>query len=295
MEIKTLAQRLLFNTLRIEARDTDDKPVGVGTGFVIAHDLPGYGKELFLVTNKHVVKGAHKATVYVHRVKDGVPDLTNPFFLNIDQFQSTCWGHPSPDVDLVIIPIAWWLDLVGRDGVTAYLTELTTDIIISPEEAAELDAVESVLFVGYPNGMFDTANYVPLFRRGTTASPYQLDYDGRPVFVIDASVFGGSSGSPVFRHTPTIAGQALSVYQLLGVVTEVFYRTDEGHLELRPIPTGTTPVAVYKEMLDLGVVLKAHLIRETIDAWWETHRHRVPELLRFRESMRGIPEAGGAA
>jgi hypothetical protein len=36
------------------------------------------------------------------------------------------------------------------------------------------------------------------FRRGMTATPPQLDYCGRPTFLIDASVFGGSSGSPVF-------------------------------------------------------------------------------------------------
>src|SRR5437763_136516 len=32
---------------------------------------------------------------------------------------------------------------------------------------------------------------------GVTANPLQADYDGRPVFLIDASVFPGSSGSPV--------------------------------------------------------------------------------------------------
>jgi hypothetical protein len=149
-----------------------------------------------------------------------------------------------------------------------------------------MDAVESVLFVGYPNGLYDTVNFTPLIRRGTTASPYQLDYCGDPTFVIDASVFGGSSGSPVFRHLPTMDGRALASLQLLGIVARVFYRTQEGRIELRPSPTSMEPVAVSQEMLDLGVVYKAHLIRETIETWWEWHRPRLAELLAFRNALR---------
>jgi hypothetical protein len=55
-----------------------------------------------------------------------------------------------------------------------------------------------VTFIGYPNGIWDSKNLLPVVMRGTTASPIEVDFEGTPRFLIDASVFGGSSGSPVF-------------------------------------------------------------------------------------------------
>jgi hypothetical protein len=286
MKIKTLAQQLLFNTVRIETFDREQKPVGVGTSFILSHHLGGYGEELFLVTNKHVVENAWTAYMYFTNMKDDKPDIGNPFFIKFDFFEIGCHGHPNEEVDITVTPIGWMLDMIGVDGVSAFLKKITSDVILRPDQTEEFDAVEDVIFVGYPNGLYDRKNYIPIIRRGTTATPVQLDYDGRPVFLIDASVFGGSSGSPVFRINPSWDRSIITKLELLGVVSEVFYRTETGQFELRPAPTSVVPVIETHEMLDLGVVFKGHLILEVLDDFWSKHKDKTDELIKHREAIR---------
>jgi len=52
--------------------------------------------------------------------------------------------------------------------------------------------------VGYPVGIWDSANNMPVIRRGITATHPGKDYEGKSEFMIDAACFPGSSGSPVF-------------------------------------------------------------------------------------------------
>jgi len=286
MRIFTLAQRLLFNTVRVETFDQSGDPVGVGTSFVISHELEGYGRELFLVTNKHVIEDGFTAKMYFTKVKDGAPDIGNPFFVRFDMFEWGWHGHPDPAVDISIHPVSWVFDIIDTSGVSAFLMDVSTDIIVTPERAETLDAVEEILFIGYPNGLYDRKNYVPIIRRGTTATPISLDYDGFPVFLIDASVFPGSSGSPVFRHIPTIDGQSLAQLQLLGIISSVFFRTESGTIELRPAPTNVSGAVIKtREMIDLGMVFKSHLILETINNFWEKHRDQADQLRKFHQAM----------
>ena len=76
------------------------------------------------------------------------------------------------------------------------------DTNLAPNEETVLDIglVEEILFVGYPSGISDQFHNLPVARRGITATPASVDYEGRPVFLIDASVYPGSSGSPVFIY-----------------------------------------------------------------------------------------------
>jgi len=285
MKILTLAHRLLFNTVRVETFSQTGEPVGVGTSFVISHELEGYGRELFLITNKHVIEGGFTAYLYFTQVKDGAPNIGNPFFVRFDMFEWGWHGHPDPSVDISIHPISWVFDMIDTSGVSPFLMDLSTDIIVTPERAEALDAVEEILFIGYPNGLYDRKNYIPITRRGTTATPIWLDYDGFPVFLIDASVFPGSSGSPVFRHIPTIDGQSLAHLQLLGIISSVFFRTESGAIELRPAPTNVTALVETREMIDLGVVFKSHLILETINDFWEENHDKAQQLRKFHQAM----------
>src|SRR5207247_2646715 len=69
---------------------------------------------------------------------------------------------------------------------------------LSADHEAELTAIENVITVGYPDGRWDQVNNRPIVRRGITATPLSIDYEGRREFLIDAACFPGTSGSPVF-------------------------------------------------------------------------------------------------
>lgn len=51
--------------------------------------------------------------------------------------------------------------------------------------------------IGYPNGLWDSVNNMPIVRRGTMATNISLNHNDKREFVIDAACFPGSSGSPV--------------------------------------------------------------------------------------------------
>jgi hypothetical protein len=276
MKVRTIAQQLLFNTVPVETKDAKGNPIGSGTSFVISHNFPGHGEELFLVTNKHVIKDAWTAYMYFTHLKENQPDIGNPFFLKFDGFEAECYGHPSKEVDIAISPLSWKLDLIGKGGSKAFYTKISTKIIPSREEIEALDAVEPIIFIGYPIGLFDTKNYTPIIRRGITATPVQLNFNDSPAFLIDASVFPGSSGSPVFTYREAHGGD-ISDLKLLGIVTAVYYQTDIATFELQPAPTQVVPIARIKQMINLGVVFKSFLIKETILDFWKKYGRRIRE------------------
>ncbi len=43
--------------------------------------------------------------------------------------------------------------------------------------------------IGYPNGIWDEANNMPIIRRGITATHPNFNYNGKPEFMIDAACF----------------------------------------------------------------------------------------------------------
>ena len=62
---------------------------------------------------------------------------------------------------------------------------------------ADLRALEEVSMVGYPIGLWDEANNLPILRRGTTATHPAIDFGRLPRGIVDIACFPGSSGSPV--------------------------------------------------------------------------------------------------
>ena len=148
----------------------------------------------------------------------------------------------------------------------------TASLIPSKETLEELDALEEIIFIGYPSGIWDRKNLLPIVRKGITATPIAVDFDGERKFLVDASVFPGSSGSPVFlynagsyhdKKSNLVVGSRLL---FLGILTSVFYTKEENEIRLVPAPTVDRPVAVSRQMIDLGVVYKWNLIMETVES-----------------------------
>ncbi|MEQ1881892.1 MAG: hypothetical protein ABL878_13070 [Burkholderiales bacterium] len=54
------------------------------------------------------------------------------------------------------------------------------------------------MMIGCPRGIYDEFNRIPIVRRGVTATPLRMAYQGNQEFLVDMACFPGSSGSPVF-------------------------------------------------------------------------------------------------
>lgn len=303
MRFQTLTQHLFLSTVRIESFTSKGK--GVGTGFVFAYEeadrLPeGLDTIFFLVTNKHVVEKAKGGWFYFLGASGpGSPALGHSVQIQAPSYTEAWHGHPDPEIDVAVLSLNLMIHHKEKpDGPT--IGEITSVAPIrsvhvpTPQQIEEnLDAIEEIVFIGYPDGRYDTVNLTPIARKGITATPLQLDYGGKPVFMIDASVFRGSSGSPVFAAPNTIRSNENrdvsivgSQMMLLGILKGVFATTAEGKIELVPIepdeethdaeetdsPPSAPGVAIkVEQMIDLGYVFKASTILETIEDYIEQY------------------------
>ena len=127
-----------------------------------------------------------------------------------------------------------------------------------------MDAIESITMIGYPTGIFDEANNLPVIRRGITASRIGLRYNGRPEFLIDCACFPGSSGSPVFHYDtgPELTRDG-SIrmggvrFKFLGILWGGPTHNVDGEIVAKPIETAVKPVSVTQVMMNLGFCIRA--------------------------------------
>lgn len=278
MQVNTIAEQLFFTTVRIDTVMANGGH-GSGTGFFLLHKVGG-DDYLFVVTNKHVVSGVREGRFSFLTQKDGLPSLGDGFTLNVgsQDWPKMWFGHPDASIDIAICPLVPLVEFVKQQhGTDLFFRCVDTGIIPTDDQFKELDALETVTFIGYPNGVWDSKNLLPVARRGTTASPIEVDFEGTPRFIIDASVFGGSSGSPVFilnqgswatKQGGLVAG---SRFYFVGVIAAVFFRTHLNQIIPVPIPTQVQPMAQQQEMIDLGIVFKARTVVETIEAFLKAH------------------------
>jgi hypothetical protein len=117
--------------------------------------------------------------------------------------------------------------------------------------------------IGYPNGLWDKKNNLPIVRRGITATPPYIDFDGRPDFIIDCACFPGSSGSPVILFNqggyPAKNGNFVigGRVKLLGILWGGPQYLAPGVIRAVPVPTASQPVAISRIPNNLGYCVKA--------------------------------------
>lgn len=218
-----------------------------------------------LVTNKHVVNGANQLELQFikkHPSEDR-PLLGERVSATLTDPASHWVGHVDPVVDVAVASLA---PILAALPGPIFFRALPSDLMPSDAVAADLDAIEEVTFVGYPGGYYDEAHLTPIVRRGITATPIALPFGGRPVFLLDGSVFGGSSGSPVFIYNDGMFRQGTSIMMgqtrvlLVGIIAESVMRQ-----KALPLQIATAPHVRFAQELNLGVVFTWQAIDAVID------------------------------
>jgi hypothetical protein len=246
--------RLAYSTVRIEGKLLNGE-TGTGTGFFYTFDLEGGARLPVIVTARHAIKGAVLGRLrFTTATKDGLPNNGNYFTFSLGKFEQRWIPHPDPDIDLCIMPMAPIEKELEKKRISIFYVPFDASSLLQKDTLESLGAIEDIIMVGYPNGIWDKTNNLPIFRKGITATHPKFDYNGKEEFLIDAACFPGSSGSPVLR----LNGGLL----LLGVLYAGPQYMVNGNIEIVNVPTVQKTMAVSRIPNNLGVVTKSKKIRE---------------------------------
>lgn len=255
-----------------------DQPINQGTGFLFAStSAPDAIETVFLVTNHHVITArpnqsepgkGDRVRIILHRDPARPADVTTVDMPLYDTRQRPLWitseTHPGADVVLVPLPPSVYEQLR-----LFVFTEAHTrgDIRIRPSSGATL--------LGYPFGFYDTTHFLPVWKTGHIASEPDVDFEGRPVFLVDVSAFPGMSGSPVLAVANGIyesedgVMRSGRVLKLLGIFSAMPVMRERRALLGTADPASTVMV---ETPLQLGYVWKAALIADLARRYEATRR-----------------------
>ena len=275
----TPSEQLTHSTVRIACQLANGIP-STGTGFFYAFARDGDRHVPAIVTNKHVVAGAIEGQFSLTlKAADGRPVVGQHITIKLDQFADRWIPHPDGQVDLCVMPIAPLLNEAAAASKNFFFVSLDETLLPTTEELSDLGAFEEILMIGYPNGIWDAINNMPILRRGVTATHPNIDYEGRREFLIDAACFPGSSGSPVLlfnqngwtdRKGNSFMGSVR--VKLLGILYAGPQHTTTGEVRIVTIPTQQRAVAISSIPNNLGLVIKSVRLRE-LDALLRTRSH----------------------
>jgi len=199
-----MSKKILIDSLSCVSLHLDcysrAKRIGVGTGFIVANNKTNY-----LITNWHVVTGRNPDNGQPLVNTGGTDPDTMRIWYHATQLGS--WLHKNErlldettgtpiwkehsrgrEIDVIALP------LTNHQDTKVYPLNLAltnTDLIISPSEPVSI--------VGFPYGIAAAGKF-PIWKTGNVASDVDLDYDRKPVFLVDATTKPGMSGSPVFAR-----------------------------------------------------------------------------------------------
>jgi len=258
----SLAEKMLYTTVKISGFK-GTAPIGAGTGFFwLVRD--GEKNAILLATNKHVIANCDRLEVMCHVLSKTVTDSPSGTFilvsLTIDP--SGVFMHPDPNVDLCAIIFHGAANQAEKAGTPLFLRTLNAENVPTPDQWADFDAIEDVLMVGCPRGIYDEANNHPIVRRGITATAMGKDYNHKPEFMVDMACFPGSSGSPVFINQLGYVDRRTGNYMMdlrrfffVGILYSGPLITNKGEIKLGGLPT--VEVAA---MMHLGQVVRSSMM-----------------------------------
>ena len=250
MNINDVSTQLLYTTVPIYAKKDGGK-LSSGTGFIFSIRETETSSIPMLITNYHVLEGAIAGFVELHIAENGMPSTEKSIRVQFDQ--TIISGNKLGNLDLIAIPLAGTFNDFQNKGIQVFFRSVDQTLIPTEEQIKEFAAIEDVTFIGYPSGLYDDKNKISIVRQGITATPIWNSFKGEEVFLIDAGVFPGSSGSPVFIYNrgtyPTKDGIAVGNRLIfVGVISQTILRDNRNGQDYLNLGKVINSRAMYNEL-----------------------------------------------
>lgn len=250
-----ISEQLMFNTVRLETKE------GSGTGFFF-NFIFGNSCVPILVTNKHVVNYNQSETVtfflHLREGKDNETIESYPITLE------TNWiFHSNKDLCFSFMNQVF-KEVKARTGKSVYYIPAEENLIPNEEVTSSLSALEEIVMVGYPIGLWDKINNYPIFRKGYTSSHPSYNFNEKGIALADIAAFPGSSGSPIYiinegsykeKTGGIIIGQSRLIF--LGILFAGPTINTNGEIIAIDIPTQQKIISKTSIMTNLGYYIKS--------------------------------------
>lgn len=268
----TITEQLAHSTVRIETEGPNGS--GCGTGFFYKFCEQPSGKFVpAIVTNKHVLETVTLARLVMStRDADGNPVRGRMIPVELTLHHGAIIPHPDPSVDLCVCPVDGLFKMMEAAEHRFFFKSFGTSLLPTVEDLEGFSAVEDILMIGYPNGLWDSINNQPLIRKGVTATHPSIDFGGKKEFLIDCACFRGSSGSPVLLYSTgtrherdgTVVFHTSIRVKLLGILWGIANQTASGEIVAITIPTTAAKahMALTQIPMNLGFVIRSERLRD---------------------------------
>ncbi len=261
VEFDKFEKQVFLGTVLIENL-TDGE---IGTGFIVFKPVDEKNKKFLLFSNKHVFWGKKD------KDKEGVQKQVRLTFHkknengsytpgNVHQVSGRLtrdpsagyYDHPNPEVDVACANISQF----GDEKLALHIYGVGPDFF--DYDIKDLHAGMNISFVGYPSGFFDKKHWLPVLRTGSISSIPEINFNDKPQILVDAQVFPGSSGSPVFAP---VKGK----YKLIGIISDGINKNiDFVEVENTSEETPKT-LKIPREWIGLGLLFTLESIQEVYE------------------------------
>ena len=250
----TFSEQIMYSVLQVLMFDKGNTLKGTATGFIFGfcENDEATAPILALVTNRHVVSNCeYISVIFTLATKDNEPDVGRTIQATISTRSAVY--HPNPNVDLAAIPLGPCINALFQSNCPIFFRHISISHIPSVQDWKEFDAIEPVIMLGYPRGLRDQTNNLPIFRRGITATHPAYDFQGNAEFLVDMPCFEGCSGSPVFileegtywnkrAHSMSIGGERIFFLGVQRAIPDVksigsieLFASNNTQLEPKPV------------------------------------------------------------
>lgn len=230
-----------------------------GTGFIYGADADDSGNEVypFLVTNQHVLESSGIIVVKMNR-KGDLP--AGEYSFDLRNASTRVTAHPK-GLDVAVLPIP--ADIWNEDR--ADTSHITSEHSLSLARAGEIGVSEGdgVFAIGFPLALVGYEDQIfPIVRQGCIARirDWLLGRDRR--ILIDANIFPGNSGGPVFLRPSlsAIDGTQSNPYSYLIGMVSAYIPHQETAFSLQPF----RPRVIFEENSGIAEIVPSDAIMETI-------------------------------
>jgi hypothetical protein len=209
-----------------ESQESSDQRQHLATGTGIIRQVKG---RQFLITAGHNLTGRSPENGTAISPTGGIPNeiLGEGYFTHFsrrlydgdnnpndtDSCPPLYWLHPQgASFDVAVLPLT---------GAGKRVCEVPWDesfFNVRGNQLVRISVADTCLVIGYPLGLVDRQDrhlVLPIYKTANIASEPHLDFQGKPILVIDATTREGMSGSPVIvrkLHFNQFQNRFLGIY-----------------------------------------------------------------------------------